>query len=251
MAQGRDAPAGAVQGDGIVDLRGVRIDTTAPEISDIIRRALTHGWYEAAESEAVDLMLREGDVVVEFGAGCGFISAYVALSGKARRVHAVEANPNLIPIIARTHALTGTMVEIHNELAGPADGTHDFILNRDFWASAMAGVKGEHVRLPMRAFRARMGQWRPSFVIMDIEGAELDLVRLGFPRHVERVVLEVHESAYGASGVAEIRQRMADQGFQSVPAASKGPIMGFERPQIGPAWLRALKRVVWRFAPAF
>lgn len=230
MAHERHQPgAGHSAGGEVVLHRGVRIDVSSALISDLIRDAIRAGSYELPESRAVDHLLRDGDVVVELGAGCGFISAYVAASGKARVVHAVEANPALIPLIAATHALNGTRVEIHNELVGVAPGEAEFFVMSDFWASRVNATEGEPIRLPVSAFRERMDTWRPTLVIMDIEGAERDLVPIGFPSHVERVTIEVHEWAYGPEGVAEIKGHMAEQGFQLVPEASEGAILSYVR----------------------
>lgn len=213
----------------IVVHRGVRIDVSSTLISDVIRNAIRTGQYELPESRAVDHMLREGDVVVELGAGCGFISAYVAARGKARQVHAVEANPALIPLIAATHALNGTRAEIHNALVGAEAGEQDFFVTRDFWASRINGTHGVRIRVPMHAFAECLDAWRPTLVIMDVEGAERDLVRIRFPDHVERVTLEVHEWVYGQAGIEEVRGNMERQGFRLLPEASEGCVLSYAR----------------------
>lgn len=168
-------------------------------------------------------------MVVELGAGCGFISAYVAATGKARAVHAVEASPALIPLIAATHALNGRSAEIHNGLVGAAPGERDFFLSHDFWGSRVNGAHGARLRLPMHAFAERMDAWWPSLVILDIEGGARHIARIGFPPCVERVSLAVHDWVYGLAGVEEIKANMTRHGFRLVPQASQESVLSYER----------------------
>ena len=168
----------------IVAYRGVRLDLSHPLFTDRLRRAVERGWYEGSEAHAVAEMVQAGDTVAEFGGGCGFLSTFMAKTADSLRIHCVEANPQLLPLIAHHHELNGAIgIELYNEVASRADGTASFYLHKDFWASSMTpDPAGEKVEIPCRRFLSRLQEWRPDVVVMDIEGAELDLLVDPLPR---------------------------------------------------------------------
>ncbi|WP_164854776.1 FkbM family methyltransferase [Devosia sp. 1566] len=215
----------------IVEHRGVKIDIAPSEISEPIKEAIRGGWYELPESEALDRLVLDDDIVLELGAGCGFISTYVANQGRAKEIFAVEANPTLIPIIKRTHELNGAQVRVFNEMLGAGEGETQFHMHPDFWASRSNNKwdGAQTITVPQRGFRARLEAWQPSLLIMDIEGGELPLLRMGLPPCVNRVVLEVHGWAYGGPGLHEIMRLLCDYSFHYMPMASKGSVVCFKR----------------------
>ncbi len=179
-----DVPLSEAPKPGIVEYRGVRLDLSHPLFTDRLRRAVERGWYEGSEAHAVAEMVQSGDTVAEFGGGCGFLSAFMAKTADNLRIHCVEANPQLLPLIAHHHELNGVAgIELYNEVVGRADGTASFYLHKDFWASSMTpDPAGERVEIPCRRLLSRLEEWRPDVVVMDIEGAELDLLVEPLPR---------------------------------------------------------------------
>jgi FkbM family methyltransferase len=210
--------------------KGVVIDLSSPIYSEKIKRNIRKGVYEANEARAAKALVQPGQTVLEIGAGCGFLSCYIAKLGRNNTLHCVEANPRLISVIKRQHQLNRVTAHVHNELLTDAEGEADFYLHRDFWASMSKPWEGaEKVTVKKTRFRDRLLEWRPDCVIMDIEGAELELVELGLPEFVRTLIVEIHEFVYGPEGVKRVMDRMSELGFAYVSAASQKSVLSYSR----------------------
>jgi FkbM family methyltransferase len=218
--------------DNIVEVQGVLIDLKWPKIFGRIKHNLIKGWYEANEAKAAKLLLQDGDIVLEIGGGCGFLSAFVAKLGRASRVITVEADPELIPIMEQTHALNHVSVEIFNEVLSETSGWTDFYVCDEFWVSSRTPTvqKLRHkLSVPTASFQARLAEWQPNLLIVDIEGGERELFRQPLARSVDRIIVEVHGWAYGPSGIKEVMDRISDLGFAYVPSASVAQVLSYQR----------------------
>ena len=83
-----------------VRLRGVTFELDA-STSPTLRRLLYSERYERSESRCAAVALAPDDVVLEVGAGLGYLSTICALRLGSERVHTYEADPALIPRIRR------------------------------------------------------------------------------------------------------------------------------------------------------
>ena len=130
-------------------LRGIELELPRAILTEQLWLGFIHGYYESSEIAALAATIRAGDVVLELGAGVGFISSLMLKQLGARSVTAVEANPTLIPIIRRTHALNGVQAEVVQGVVAATDGEAGFYLQPAFFASsAMKLPNSEVVRLP-------------------------------------------------------------------------------------------------------
>jgi hypothetical protein len=72
------------------------------------RSAFVFGEYESAERKLIRRFLRSDDCVIELGGCIGILSCLVNSRLRSPRNHlAVEANPELIPILSRHRAING------------------------------------------------------------------------------------------------------------------------------------------------
>jgi FkbM family methyltransferase len=220
----------------LFSLHGVILDIGASKFSDEMRRRIAAGNYEEEEVWSAPRIIEDGDVVLDIGGGCGFISAFVAKYCSPKRVISVEADPDLISIIECTHALNGTRADVFHEVLADADGETDFWVGEDFWTSSLESATGDRtairkVRVPMKSFSFRLEQWRPDCILVDIEGNELDLLKSPLPWFVRRIMVEVHAGVYGLDGVKDIMDRLSRSGFAYVPDASNGKVLCYRRLQ--------------------
>lgn len=194
-------------------VRGVKLEIPRYLLTDRIRAAMKEGWYEGHEAAELDHLIQDGDVVLEIGAGVGLISTLAKLNPKTQRVYAVEADPRLIPIIARTHALNGVDVTIYNEILGPSSGEAQFTIHDDFWASSAGGTNGKSIAVPMTSFQDRLDEIKPTFIIADIEGGELSLFDGVDLTGVNKIMIEVHQYVLGRKGMKHLFDTLSRQNF--------------------------------------
>ncbi|MFN3647390.1 MAG: FkbM family methyltransferase [Gemmobacter sp.] len=207
----------------VIQTQGISVPFDPRIITPKIERPMRRGRYEGGECAALRRVLRPGDRVLELGAGLGLCSTVAAQAEGVEAVVAIEANPELLPLIRETHRLNGVegKVDLRNGVAVPSGGGEiPFYVRPDFWASSMeAGSRGySRVELlPAIGLDALLAEVRPTVIVCDIEGGELGLFDRIALNEVRAVVLELHPKVYGTEGLARIACALAVQGLY--PAA--------------------------------
>lgn len=189
----------------------------SPRMIDVLKR----GVYEHVEGTVLKHIVREGDVVLELGAGIGFVAALLCKMEKTKRVFSYEANPKLINTIRSTIELNlGEYADkciVQNAVLtnDPAATTAEFFIETDFWASSLIRSKTyvESISVPTQNFNETLRDVRPSVVVCDIEGGEAELFLEADLSGVSRVLLEVHVNRYGRSGMRSIFDSFHSRGF--------------------------------------
>lgn len=197
------------------DNHGVLLPTEGPGISKAIRRQIFFSEYEDKEFEIVAKRLASDDVVMEVGAGIGFLSAYCAKRIGSERVFAYEANPALMELIAATHRANGVSPAVRNVLLAQGEGTRSFHVEPEFWASSAVQASGSAttITVPQADLNAELRRVRPSFLIVDIEGGEVELFELADLAPVRKICVETHPGIHSSAVLSRMLGRLIAQGF--------------------------------------
>lgn len=219
----------------IIETQGVKVPFVPEIITPKIERPMRNNRYEGGECAAVRKIVAPGDRVLELGAGVGLLSTVAAGCAGVASVTAVEANPDLIPLIRETHRLNGVgTVDLRNGVVSAQPGdTLSFYLRRDFWASSFEPDSRPYERveeLPNFAIGALMDEIRPTVVVCDIEGAELGLFAEADLSSVRAMVIELHPKVYGTEGLARVMGVLAAKGLHVAQGSKAGSsVQLFER----------------------
>lgn len=203
-------------------------EVMSPKMVEIIES----GAYEGAESREIPRIVQPGERIVELGAGIGFIAAIALKTGLVERYAAYEANPRLIPLIERNAALNGVSFELHNAVVDPTTdgGTVPFYLRRDFWASSLSpapwGYQSE-VAVPRVSFDAVRERYRPTMLIVDIEGGEEVLFRDVALTGIKKIYMELHQKVIGRVGMKNVFDFMSSRDFHYDQHHSRGSVVLF------------------------
>ncbi len=213
---------------------GVRLENDPAVLTPPIAAAIRAGVYEIEEARQIPAIVQDGDRVLEIGAGIGFISTLLARQPEVARIVAVEANPALIPVIRRTHALNGVEgVEVVNAVLEPGgDGRRDFYIRRDFWMSSLASGPNPYdniVQVPVRDMNALLRDEAITLIVCDVEGAEAALFERADLFGVDRVYLEIHDHITGLKGVRDLFGHLSAKGFAYDPRHSFGGVILMRR----------------------
>jgi FkbM family methyltransferase len=219
----------------VVEILGVKApldpEVMSPRLIELIRA----GEYERGEAKRLAGMLEPGERLLELGAGVGFLSALIGIHDRTAAIVAVEANPALVPLIRRTHALNGVRSEVINaavvgERRGP---TASFTVGEDFWASSLTPRRKlairEVVDVPTVAIADLMAEHRPTFLIMDVEGGEAEVVPHLELTGVRRALVELHHKVIGFEGVRAVFEHFHAQGFVYDTRFSNKTVIVFTR----------------------
>lgn len=214
-------------------IHGVYVPITPNEVSETIWTALSTGSYESKEAHWALKAARKGDRILELGAGLGVITTLLA-SVENARVFAFEADPGVTRLAERTLKFNGAdNVELnHGILAAGPPRAHRFFVRNDFWMSSLTEHSApfrETEEIHSVDIDAFISDARIDYVVMDIEGAERELLTAATLPGVERVFIELHDHLYGLHGVNEIVQSMGKKGFVYDPRGSSGACILFSR----------------------
>lgn len=193
--------------------------------------------YEGDEIAAALAIVRDGDRVLELGAGLGIVGGVIAHNRAIERMISFEANPNLIPVARSLYALNGlTTVELRNQLvlSGPDQpASLSFHLHSSYLGSSLllgAAQSKQTVDIPTVDWAEVVAELRPTVLVMDIEGGELDLLTHADLSGLRAVVLELHPNAYGREGHSACRRFLRRAGLVRVPSLCRRDVFAFARP---------------------
>jgi FkbM family methyltransferase len=199
---------------GFAEVAGIRI-RLGPHLSPHIQEVIDTGEYERSELEVLRATLQADDVVMELGTGIGVVAAYASRAIGSERVFTYEANPALEPHIRDTFALNGVAPGLAMCLLGRGGGTAPFHVHPEFWTSSTIdlGPEARLVTVSTQPLVDELRRVRPTFLVIDIEGGELDLCELLQLDGVRKVLIEVHEWAIGRDGLAAVERTFAGAGL--------------------------------------
>lgn len=205
----------------IVEIAGMRIQIPAIA-SPVIRESLYSRTYEQAELELVKAHLQADDRVMEVGTGLGLLSSYCAKVVGNQQGFTFEANPALESAIRRNYALNQVNPHLEIQLVGEQTGTGRFYVGQNFWSSSILNrAQGARpIEVPICSFNQMIREINPTFLILDIEGGEYELVKYADFHQVKKLVIELHSWVLQPEQLQFVQDRLAWAGFELVHAAS-------------------------------
>lgn len=201
----------------------------SPAISRTVRKNILRGSYEREEIDIVLENVRDDDRVLELGASLGGLSSVVLREKPPSAYVCVEANPDMVALLRKNHALNGvraTTIVSGAVTREPHAAERDFYVHGDCWSSSLDAIPGG---LPVRVwtypFVQLLEEHRPTFLICDIEGGEYEL--LAEPcdlSGVSRICIELHgDDKDKRFGLLAFLMR---QGFMEDERYRKHPLFG-------------------------
>ncbi|MCO5067040.1 MAG: FkbM family methyltransferase [Rhizobiaceae bacterium] len=211
----------------------IHLPLSRDDVSPVIWDELVSGRYEAKEVKAIRRSILVTDRVLELGAGLGIVTSVIASLTDAT-VRAYEANPATVDLAKRIIAsndVDNIRIEAGLLTAG-APRSYDFYVRRDLWMSSLIAEQGPYesvITLQSRDIDREIDAHEINVLVMDIEGAERELLRDAKLNGVERILLELHDHLYGLEGVRDIMHSMTAKGFAYDPRGSSGPCVLFSK----------------------
>lgn len=185
-----------------------------------IRRSLYRGDYEIAERRLVARYLQPDDRVLEIGAGIGLISLMCARIASRGKVLSYEANPKLAELLAQNIALNGLNIQVRNRAVARHAGRVPFHVHDRFVSSSLVQRAGSHcIEVECDCFGSVVSEFSPSAVVMDVEGAETELLPSADLSKVRLVIVEVHPHITNQEAIDNMESELRAQGLLLVGQA--------------------------------
>jgi len=217
------------------------------EIQSIIIKIDRAGWsprmvrqilkenYERSESVILKATLSKSDRVLEIGGGVGFIAVLAARIVGEDHVTVYEANDAIIASARQTLALNAINVDIPNAAIVPdsyQDVSVKFHVHKDFWASSLASTDCDARVVEVNAvpLGEAIAELSPTFLIIDVEGAEVDILTGADLPGVSKICLEIHPGAVGEQKISAMIGSLMGHGFVIDFTLCDGDVLFLYRP---------------------
>lgn len=213
----------------VVRMNGLKI--RIPDVaSERIVMAIYEGYYESEELKILSARLDKSDVLMEVGAGLGLLSTYAAKKIGDDKVFAYEANPKLEDAIRQNYDLNGVKPCLTMALVGESAGTGEFCIGEHFWASSIynRAEGASAIEVPMVSFNEAVERIDPTFLIIDIEGGEYQLVDYARFHNVRKLLVEIHDWILSREQIDSVHEKLKESGFHLLDAVGGG-VFYFER----------------------
>lgn len=215
---------------------GIRVPHS-PFLNEARIARIAAGRYEGPEIAAALALVGPDDRVIELGAGIGLVGAVVAHQARPAAMMSFEANPALVPVIEDLYALNGLegAITLKNQvlLAGPdRPEVIPFHVRNSFLGSSLIenkARKSRAVAVPTADFETVRKSFRPTVLIMDIEGGERDLLESADLSGIRAVIVEFHPGAYGVPGMRRCKSILRAAGFRKSEDHSTRTVWACER----------------------
>jgi FkbM family methyltransferase len=212
-------------------------DLSDPGISLRLKSRFVTGAYEQAERRLIARHLPRDRPVLELGACLGVLACIVnrRLTDRLRHV-VVEPNPDLIPILDRNRELNGAAFSIEHAAIAYGGSTATLLIHPVLaTSSSLKSSAGEPRTVPALSLATLVERHRlhGAALILDIEGAETDLVRHEgriLADNFELLVLELHPRIYGEAEAERIRVALGELEFERVDSIREVEVWRKRRP---------------------
>lgn len=190
--------------------------------------------YEASEARAIRQLVEPNDRVADIGGGIGFSGSLAAQIVGSANLAVYEANPEAAETIRRTLAHNSFDSPVHNYAVVDDDyrgSSIAFNVSAVLCASSTLDISGESrkIEVPVIRFGEILRTFRPTVVLMDIEGAEYGALMKSDLVGVSKLCVEVHPAIIGDAQVTAVVRRVIEQGFLIDFALSTPSVITFKR----------------------
>ncbi|MCU4654174.1 FkbM family methyltransferase [Roseibacterium sp. SDUM158016] len=200
-----------------VSLDGVRVHSAEGRVPRAVRNGLYKKTYEDAERRLLQQVVRPGDRVLEIGAGIGAVGLLAARITGGQNVLSYEANPDLEPVIEANYALNETHPTLRMK-AITTDGAPIVFYRADNILSSSVHERREAqnaITVESDSLADVIAEFSPDVLVMDVEGAETDLLKDAPLGGIRAIVLEVHPHIVGQAAIDELKSGLASAGFRT------------------------------------
>ncbi|MEM9400516.1 MAG: FkbM family methyltransferase [Verrucomicrobiota bacterium] len=179
--------------------------------------SFVRGYYEREEVKLLENALEDGDVVLEVGAGIGFMGVNASKMKRLSRYVAYEANPQLIPYIKKNMVQNEVSFEVVNAILFDQETSCKFYVAPDFWVSSLIQPNTNNYEvIDVRAVNknAVISEISPSLLIVDIEGGEIDFFKDLNLSSVKKILLEIHPFVLSNRDLTKLYYDFFEYGFE-------------------------------------
>ncbi len=217
-------------GTKVASVRGVRL-ATDPSKPKSVRRAIFKRNYEDAEANLLPMAVATGDRVLEIGGGVGFIGILATKRAGEGQVTSYEANPDMAAVIKANYDLNGLVGDVRMKAITGDGRTLTFYKADNVLSSSLVDrddlrTGRQKIEVPSDSIDAAIDEIAPDVVIMDVEGAEEEVLPKVAARGVARMLVEFHPHIIGQDRTEALKATVLEAGYEVLGASSANILFG-------------------------
>lgn len=176
--------------------------------------------YEMDDARLCQKYLNKEDRILELGSSIGFIALHCMKNIGIKDFAMVETNQALFPIMKENFELNEISMPCYlNIAAGHEDGTANFNISEDYYASSLTDINKIQniITIKQQSIPSIISQldFTPNTLIMDIEGAEVQIPIEHFCLF-EKIIIEFHGRFVGYEAIEKIISQLLSNGYNQV-----------------------------------
>lgn len=182
-------------------------------------KALYGKEYEGGEINILAGTLEKKDRVLEIGTGLGFISAFCAKKIGEKNVMTFEANPFLEKRIRKLYQINNVSPNLRMALASTMNGYMDFFFEPiDIWSSSAIKLSQTSQLISVESVDINevIKGFNPNYLIIDIEGAEYELLPKIDLKSINKIQIELHKKLIGDDKIEYLINYLRKEGFSVI-----------------------------------
>ena len=105
---------------------------------------------------------------------------------------------------------------MRHAVLGDGEGSAEFFVEKDFVSSSLVrrSPDARALRVPRLDVNQEIGRFRPTVLVIDIEGAEYDLMPLILWDGIKKIVIDLHPGVIGVERTAAVLNVLRGAGFE-------------------------------------
>jgi len=186
-------------------------------------KALFNKDYEGGELHIIKQTIEPNDRIVEIGTGLGLISAYCAKKIGNERVKTFEANPLLEKRIMKLYRMNKVNPDLNIALVSDKEDRIKFYAEpKNIWASSLLKLSESAVEMTLKTVNINeiISAFNPNYLIIDIEGAEYDLLPMIDFSNINKLQIELHKKFFGKEKIDFLITLLNKKGLFEVKSLS-------------------------------
>jgi len=225
----------------VIEIGGFAVFVDDKNYDKNIITALERGDYERGERYIVSQLVTHVDRVIEAGAGIGAVSMTAARIAGAENVLAFEANPDIADDARDNFKRNGfdairSKVGIlrNRQMFSDPHETVNFYVHKAYWASRLNASPTDSdivrtVQIPVFCLEDAIRDHHATVLILDIEGAEVELLGHADLSSIRLIIMETHYWVVGEVATDEMVRQLILSGFSIHLGVSYGRLLALRR----------------------
>lgn len=214
----------------IFSLDGIKVEADRRILPRGIVRRLWKERHEQEECKMVKEAVQLGDRVLELGAGIGLVSLICARAAGPENLLSYEANPKLVSIIKRNFELNGWQINLRSRAISNEAGEVCFEISDKILGSTLYSTDdSSSITVSADDIREIIAEFQPTVLVVDIEGAEVDVLAVAPLDGVRAIIIELHPSVVGKTKIEALLEHLSGVGFRQTGCDASGTVVRLEK----------------------